>query len=737
MQSQQPVGNKFGTFGGVFTPSILTILGVIMFMRAGFVVGEAGVLGALAILIIAKTITVLTSLSVAAICTNMQVQGGGAYFLISRVMGPEFGGAIGIALFLAQALSVPFYILGFAEALVLSFPVAAPWFLPICLVTALLLFVISYVGAGWAIKAQYLIMGILGLSLLSFFGGMIQLYDPTRLAANWKPLYTAMDGGGSYSFWIVFAIYFPAVTGILAGINMSGDLKDPARSIPWGTLYAVGAGALIYAGQIWLSGAAFVRTDLIVKPFEMLKDSAIGGGALVVAGVFAATLSSALGSYLGAPRILQAVSRDGILPVLRSFAVGAGPGDEPRRALMLTGLITVVVLFWAGDSGGGGALNAVAAVISMFFLYTYGMINLAAFIEAFGENPSFRPTFRFFSWHTALLGTLGCAGAALLIDLQAAAGAVIVLGCLFWYLRRREMKVAYADARRGFVYSRVRHQLIRLARTREDPRNWRPTILVFSGNPANRSRLVSYAEWLESGRGIVFLANVLVGDLDRQSNLRAVAARQLEAYCAEESVDAFPCVLMSPSFEQGVSAVLQTVGVGPLRPNLVMFGWGPEPGGMGRALRRVRLLGQSIVLLRTGTDGNSRRIDVWWRGRKNGSLLVMLAWLLTRNWEWAGHRVRVIRLVDHERGCGSAREALEELIREARVDVDVCVLVSDRPFPELLRAESADAACVFMGFEPPPRDDEDENWHARLAGLLEGMPTVVLASAAEREENIE
>jgi amino acid transporter len=255
----QNTQNRLGTFGGVFTPSILTILGVIMFMRAGNVIGEAGIFQALLILIIAKAITTLTTLSISAVSTNTPVSGGGAYFLISRALGPEFGGAIGIALFMAQAISVPFYILGFTEALVRAFPEAGQNFLNIALFTAIALFIISFTGAKLAIKTQYIIMSILALSILAFMGGSLLNFSGDVFSANLGSKYTSVN----VSFWVVFALYFPAVTGIMAGVNMSGDLENPGKSIPSGTFAAVLTGLLIYGLQILIIGGAQTRDQLI------------------------------------------------------------------------------------------------------------------------------------------------------------------------------------------------------------------------------------------------------------------------------------------------------------------------------------------------------------------------------------------------------------------------------------------------------------------------------------------
>jgi len=737
-----PTRNRFNTFGGVFTPSVLTIIGVILFMRLGFVVGQAGILHAVAILLFAKTITLLTTLSISAVATNTEIRGGGAYFMISRVLGPEFGGAIGIALFAAQALSAPFYILGFTEAVTRSFPALAPFFFQITIVTAIALFAITYTSASVAIRTQYIIMTFLVLSIAAYLSGAFSLFSIETWRDNLQPSFTAIEGreGGTYSFWIVFAIFFPAVTGILAGVNMSGDLENPARSIPRGTLAAIGVAFLVYLATILAAGGAFERGELIERPFDLLKDNALFGlGFVVVAGVFAATLSSAIGSLLGAPRVLQAVSRDGILPVLEPFSHGAIKGDEPRRASLLAFAITLAVLVWAGDGTGGMALNSIAAVITMFFLYTYGMINLAAFTEAFGGNPSFRPRFRLFHWTGALAGAGGCVAAAILINFLAALAAIVIIAGLLLYIRTRELISSYGDARRGFVYASVRRNLVRLAAMREDPKNWRPTVLVFSGNPATREDLVTYSIWLESGRGIVMLANILLGSPARFEQHRKAAVRQLQDFCAEKSIQAFPMVLVAEDLESGASMLLQSASVGPIAPNVAVFGWKSDRDRLDAFVRFLRLsedLRKSIVLINArplDPERRRRRIDVWWRGRENGSLMLLLAFLLSRNWEWSGSSIRVLRQVGSAAGREPAAAALQELIDRSRVGATSTAVVSDRPFAEVVKEVSGDSDCVFLGFENPASDREAD-WHAFYEGILAGMPTTLLVNSQAGED---
>jgi amino acid transporter len=751
--TDQPAKHLFGTFGGVFTPSILTILGVIMFMRASFVIGNAGILAAIGILIVAKAITFTTTLSLSAIGTNMQVRGGGAYFLISRVLGPEFGGAIGIALFFALALSVPFYILGFTEALLLSFPHLAPYALGITFLCAAALLGVAFVGAGWAIKTQFGIMAILVVAIVFFMAGAALNFSGATFLENLTPDYSAKPEGGNYSFWLIFAIYFPAVTGIDAGVNMSGDLKDPAKSLPRGTLAAVGVGFLVYLLQAIICGGAFPREELINRPYGVLRDNALfGAGFVVAAGVYAATLSSALGSLLGAPRVLQAVSRDDILGFLRPFAKGTPLTDEPRRALAATAVITAAILVWAAASGGSGgsALNSVAAVITMFFLYTYGMMNLAAFIEAFGRNPSWRPRFRFFHWSVALVGTVGCVAATFLIDWRAALAAVTLITGLLFYLRTRSFEGIHADARRGFVFASLRQNLLRLSCMKEDSKNWRPTVLVLSGNPSSRELLVSYGVWLEANRGIVILASIITGELQTNANHRLQARKQLKTFCEDRGIEAIPMVAVGSDIGQGVDTVLQAAGLGPVQPNLVLFGWATESGrlgNLGRFLRTASSMSMSCLLLKPGRaveleasstaisrEVPQRQIDVWWRGRANGALMVLLAHLITRNWEWSNCRVRVLRVVPNEAGRVPALDSLQSLIDLARVRATAVSIVSNRPFPELLRDESKDAHTVMLGFRVPDEGSE-QAWHAGYAKLLNDLPMTSLLVSSQRVDD--
>ena len=470
-----PAAGRFGTFAGVFTPNVLTILGIILFLRTGWVVGQAGLGGALVIIGLANAISLLTGLSLSSIATSMDVKAGGNYFLISRSLGLEIGGAIGIPLYLSQAISVAFYVIGFVEAME-AVPMLAAFDPQVFATLVVLAFVvIAYVGADFALKIQFGILAILIAALASFFAGGWTRVEAPQMAASYT------DG---VSFWVVFAVFFPAVTGIEVGISLSGDLKDPSRSIPRGTIASILVTAVIYvAAAVWFATHAS-PLELITNTAAMSEIALVP--VLILAGVAASTLSSALGSVLAAPRTLQAVAEDRVVP--RWMAGQMGSPTEPRAAVLLTGVVAVAVI-WAGD------LDVVAPIITMFFLNTYGMVNLVAAIEKAVGNPSFRPTFAVPALVPAL-GALGCYGAMFLINAPATVAAIVVTYGIYFGLRRRALAGTWGDVRSGVWTSLARFALLKLERggAPDDARNWRPNLMVFTGQPHNRQRLVALAD---------------------------------------------------------------------------------------------------------------------------------------------------------------------------------------------------------------------------------------------------
>ena len=372
IHSNYITAHKFGTFGGVFTPDVLTILGVIMYLRLGWVVGNAGFLGAVALILMAKTVTLCTGLSMASITTNIKIGTGGAYSIISKSLGLEAGGSVGIPFYISQTLSAALYILGFTEGWLRIFPNHYP--LLVSSIVWLSLLIISYVSVRFAIRIQYIIMVIIGLSILSV------ILTSSRPAHEFELIGTFEKAG----FWRVFAIFFPAVTGIMAGANLSGELQNPRRAIPLGTLSAIGVTMMIYIGLAFVAAKYITPSELRSNQMALI-DNALWSP-IVIAGVLTATFSSALGSMVGAPRILQALAEKKTVPYSKIFSAKSS-NNEPRNAIALTGIVIIIAIF-------AGNLDALASLITMFFLITYGILNSVVFIQQYMNIISFRPTFK-------------------------------------------------------------------------------------------------------------------------------------------------------------------------------------------------------------------------------------------------------------------------------------------------------------------------------------------------------
>ena len=713
---------KFGTFGGVFTPCVLTILGVIMFLRFGLVVGQAGLLYALLIVGVSKIITGLTTLSLSAIATNTRVKGGGAYYVISRSLGVEFGGAIGLVFFLAQAISVAMYVIGFAEAFVGSIPGAGVSMTTVATITNIGVFICVLIGAGWTIKLQYFILAVLVAAIGSFVVGSGQAFDASTLQANLAPNFS--EGENLFS---MFALFFPAVTGIMAGANMSGDLRDPARSIPRGTLWAVFVTAIVYLGMAGLLAG--------VRPSEELIGNTLIVGEisrwplLITAGVFAATLSSALGSMMGAPRILQAFARDNVFGWLTPFAAGSGISNEPRRAVVITFAISQVCILSAD-------LNTIAPLITMFFMITYGLLNLATFYEAITKNPSYRPRFRFSHWTASLAGAVGCLVVMFLIDWRWALASIAAMALLHQHISRKEVEARWGDLQSGLLFERTRRNLLRLEDQMYHPKNWRPIILALSGAGWDRPQLAVYGHWFTSGQGILTLGQVIQGEIEDRLERRTAQERILHDFIRTEQLEAFPAVVVAPYLADGIESLVQCQGMGALRSNTVMIGWPTDQKraeSFGATLRTIASLQRSIISVRFKDDPDDPwiaplgTIDVWWRGRQNGSLMLLLAHLLTKTTEWRNRPIRLMRVIENEAGVAEVESHLRELADEARIIVTPIAIVSSNAMEDIRRT-SRDAGLVLMGFEAPDEGDE-QSFYDRMEQWSGELPRVVFVDS--------
>lgn len=703
-----------GTFGGVFTPSILTILGVIMYLRFGWVVGNVGLVGTLVIVTLATGITFLTGLSVASIATDQRVKTGGAYYMISRSLGIEAGGAVGIPLYIAQALSVALYTLGFAESVVNVFPVLDEK--TIALITTAAVTLLALRSARAAIKVQYVIMAAIGVSLVSLaFGGSIE------------PGPVEIEPVSRVGFWLVFAVFFPAVTGIMTGINMSGDLKNPSRSIPIGTLSAIAVGFIIYMIIPLFLVSRATPEQLISDPLIMRRISFWGDA--IIMGVWGATLSSAVGSILGAPRVLQALARDGVIPkVFRILGQGSGPNDEPRIGTAFTFALAAGTIMLAD-------LNIVAPILTMFFLTTYGVLNITAGLEGFLGNPSFRPKFRV-HWLFSLAGAVGCTIVMFLINALATGAAITIVVIIYFWLERQEIKSAWGDVRTGIWLNLTRTGLLRLRQKTVDPKNWRPHLLVLSGAPTKRWHLIELASALSHNRALLTVSSVLTGDSLSSRRIENMSTSVYE-YLDKHGVQALVRIVTADDPFEGARQLVSTYGLGTLVPNSIVLGATEQLDhheSYCNMIAHFYAAQRNTLIVRHNEQrgfGARRHIDVWWGGRKgNGALMIILSWLLSTSIEWRGSKVTIKMVVPTPAAAEGARVNLDEILLASRTGARAEVLVSDgKPFWEIVKESSLSADLVFLGMAAP--DDDFQSYYSQLQERSSGLPTTVFVLAAE------
>lgn len=699
---------KFGTFAGVFTPSLLTILGVIMYLRLPWMVGQAGLYVALGIVLASHVVSVATGLSVSSIATDKKVGAGGPYYIISRSFGLPIGGAIGMALFLGLSFSVSLYIVGFSSSLLAAFDIEATAnAIRICgLATLVAITVITFISTSLAIKAQYVILALVGGSLIAVFFGRSTTATPHLEAAPSSP-----------SFGVLFGIFFPAVTGFMAGVNMSGDLRDPKGAIPKGTMLAIATGFAVYAGLVVYLALTTDPAALRDDP-QVLEHTSLWGPA-VIAGIWGATLSSALGSILGAPRILQAMSADRITP--RVFAKGYGPTHEPRAALGIAFAIAAAGILIA-------ELDLIARVVSMVFLALYGSINVTCAIESWA-SPDFRPRFRI----PKLVSIIGAVSALLLmiqLDILAMLGATVLMVGLFVYLKRRQLTLESGDTWEGVWATVVRAGLHRMHKKVGTQRNWRPNVLLF--DDANHSRhpeIRKFAATLASGNGMVTdfaLAAPVEGE-------ETVAAPPVTG----DQVGVFDAKIVTADPFATIATICQYHGVTGLPPNTLLLPWRQhtrDPDGFLRTLNAAAHRELNILLFEEprAVRRLNQQIDVWWaRDAGNLALSIALVRFITRAPEWERAALNVLIVGEGGDDDAVLRAKAMRYLDANRVEAKVRVVPRPREqtVHDLVCNESRIADLVLVGL-PSDLGAADRGSLERLARVADLPGGVVFLRAS-------
>ncbi len=731
-------GHGFGV-APVFLASISTILGAILFLRFGYAVGHAGVAGALLIIVIGHLVTVPTALAIAEIATNRRVEGGGEYFIISRSFGTTIGGAIGISLYFSQAISVAFYMIAFAEA----FRPLTPWFesllggpfdprlvsLPGTVALAVL---VLTRGASLGVKALWVVAIVLGISLLLFFVG---------------PPVEVSEGGGldlfrhvedPDPFMLVFAIVFPAFTGMTAGVGLSGDLANPRKSIPAGILSATFFGMLVYVAVVHKL-AASASPELLAGDQLVMARIALWGPIIPI-GLGCATLSSAIGSILVAPRTLQALAGDKLVPfkgLNRFLARGVGEAADPRNATLVTAILALAIV-------AAGSVDFVARIISMFFMVTYGALCAISFLEHFAARPSYRPSFRS-KWYLSLLGAVMCVLLMFQMDPLFTLIAIAVIVVIYRFLRAaRGGADDLAALFHGAMTQLTRYSQVKLQKSLPQGRSdeWRPSVIMIDGRTFSRSAPIHFLTWLCHRYGFGTYLHFIQGHLNTQTfqESRQVLRRLIGLTQARDS-SIYVDTIVSPSMRSALAQSLQVPGVSGMENNTILFEFagGDGPEVLAEVLDGLDMVGatrMNSLVLRHGQQffGTRSRLHLWltWHDYSNANLMILLAYILLGHPDWQQAEISIYAAFPHA-GVEAQRSKLNEMISSGRLPVSPMNLriipTDDRvDFDRLVETRSAEADLVILGFTPERLKEKGESLFRRHPSLQD----VVFVSAREQ-----
>ncbi|XP_022624051.1 solute carrier family 12 member 1 [Seriola dumerili] len=622
LESADPTDNnkgavKFGWIRGVLVRCMLNIWGVMLFIRLSWVFGQAGWGLGIVVIALSCVVTTITGLSMSAICTNGVVRGGGAYYLISRSLGPEFGGSIGLIFAFANAVAVAMYVVGFAETVVDLLKENALLMVDelndiriVGCITVVLLLAISVAGMEWEAKAQIVLLIILLVAIVNVFVGTFIPatedkkskgffnYNAKIFLENFAPSFRDNE-----SFFSVFSIFFPAATGILAGANISGDLRDPQKAIPKGTLLAIVITGITYLGVALCVSATVVRdatgniTDAIpigsfcngsssiacelgynfsscevekckfgsMNNFQVMT-MVSGFGPLIIAGTFSATLSSALASLVSAPKVFQALCKDNIYKALYFFAKGYGKNNEPIRGYILTFIISVAFILI-------GNLNTIAPIISNFFLASYALINFSCFHASYAKSPGWRPAYKYYNMWLSLFGALLCCIVMFVINWWAALLTYAIEILLYIYVKVKKPDVNWGSSTQAVTFVSAVNNALSLTAVEDHVKNFRPQILALTGSTRSRPALLDLAHSFSKNYGLCLTCEVFVGPRSEALQDMNAGMEKNQQWLKKTKRKAFYAAVACDEFREGTESLLQASGLGRMKPNTLMMGF--------------------------------------------------------------------------------------------------------------------------------------------------------------------
>ena len=701
---------QFGTTP-VFIASISTILGAILFLRFGYAVGNVGFFGAIAIIILGHAVTIPTALAVAEIATNRKVEGGGDYYVISRSFGLNIGAAIGIALFLSQAISVSFYIIAFAESFIpfgqylnetyniglLGNFLEDKKAIGLISMSLLSLLIISK-GADLGVKALYVVASVIFVSLLLFFFGESQI--------DWEQVNFFSKVENADNFFYVFTIIFPAFTGISAGLGLSGDLKEPRKSIPRGTIFATILGAIIY---VLVAFKLTISTDLnnLANNQLVMSDIAIWGPIIPI-GLACAAISSALGSIIVAPRTLQALGKDRIFPYKKWdfwLAKGKKENNEPFNGTLVTCVIAFFFVY-IGD------INFVARIISMFFMVTYGAICLISFLEHFSGDPSYRPVFKS-RWYISLFGAVLSLWLMFKMDTLFAFLSIIIMITFYYFISKKSSdKREFVNLFKDVLEQVARQLQIFLQRKNESAVStnvhWRPFVVSISDASLTRKSAFDITRWIAHKYGFGTYIHYIKGYLSKQTfeQSKDIKHQLIEGKRTNVYVD----TLISPSYTSALAQVVQLSSISGTENNLILLEYGEsDKESFEDVMSNFNLLhttGYDVAIMRSNDKKVDKKeeIHIWISSRdyENSNMMILLGYIILGHPEWKKAQIKVFSIYPEDK-FEEYKNQMFDYIESGRLPISPRNMKmvphdEDVSIKEIINKRSSNSDLTIIGF---------------------------------------
>ena len=706
----------FGT-APVFFTAISSILGAILFLRLGYATGMLGFWGAVSIILLGHMITIPTALAISELATNTRVEGGGEYFIISRSFGLKLGSTIGVTLFLSQTISIAFYTIAFAESFQPFFQWWvgwAGWELPRQAVSVPTLLILSYVilkrGSGSGVKMLYIVNVLLAASLALFFAGK-PIGTTGEITEAGESIAASFGNFGFFHrehFFIIFAICFPAFTGMTAGVGLSGDLKNPGKSIPVGTMAATITGLVVYILVVWKLAVSAPAGELIGDQLIMSR-IALFGSVVIPIGLAACTSSSAIGAMMVAPRTLQAIASDKTFPFRKLnilFARGKGPNREPFNASVFSFLIALVFVLL-------GDVNSVAEIISMFFLITYGTLCLSSFLNHFGSPPSYRPRFRS-KWYFSLAGFILSVWVMFMINPLYTIISYIIIILIYIYLEHSNKdKKGLVNIFKGALFQLNRQLQVYMQkhRTGMEKEEWRPAAVCISSHSFEREKVLELMKWISHQHGFGTYFHFIEGFYNKETHEQAKAMLdELVETQKERGSTLYIDTMISPSYTSAIAQVIQAPSISGMENNMVVFEYDKRyPEELLRILDNVNLVkaGDFDIGIFAGSEYLVRPaggLHVWIRetDELNTNFMILLGYIILSHPDWRKSHIKIF-LTSRQGELTEVKEDLERRIATGRLpitmsNIEIVIVPENHMLSDIVAEHSPHAGLTLVGF---------------------------------------